>query len=434
MALPSNQLTQVATYQASNLAYLQNLSPFVTIANTKFKDFDKLEANLGSTVTFDIPGQYSSADGLVATFQPSVQLVQNLTASQSANVSYAFSAEQFIFNAREYMEKFGKWATLELANKVETDIARNANSSVRSGLTGAYVTDSGPTRFYGDGTTAINSYTQLATMIQRFRNPGMAAEGIKVILPDTVIPSIVGSGLNQFAPERNNEIAMSWEVGKFGTPPVEYYQSNLLPEHNSGNVGNNATVLTVVSTNDPTGQSVTQISFSGAANSDLSAIKSGDLLQFKDAVSNQPNMRMLTYYGHAVSSTPVQFRATADAGSDGSGNVTINIYPALVSAPIGAQNINNVVAAGMQVTALPSHKCGLVLASDALYLAMPKLPDQSPFVTANKSDPETGVSMRMYFGSLFGQNQQGFVHDALWGSTIVPRYCMRIAFPLSQAS
>ena len=50
-----NILQQVQTYQMSNLAYLQNLNAFIATSNTRFKDFDKIEANLGSTVTFDLP-------------------------------------------------------------------------------------------------------------------------------------------------------------------------------------------------------------------------------------------------------------------------------------------------------------------------------------------------------------------------------------------
>ena len=70
-----------------------------------------------------------------------------------------------------------------------------------------------------------------------FKNYGSVAEGIKVYLPDTVVPAVVGNGLNQFVPHRNDEIAMSWEVGDFGTPLVSYYQSNLMPIHVSGNTG-----------------------------------------------------------------------------------------------------------------------------------------------------------------------------------------------------
>ncbi len=428
MALPTNILQQVQTYQRSGLAYLENLACFIATANTKFKDFDKIETNLGATVTFDLPPRYTTANTLVATFQPSTQRVQSLTCSQAANTSYAFSAEQFIFNAERYMDQFGKSAMMELANQVEIDVAKNAISGVRSGITGNLVTDSGPFRFFGDGVTAINSYQQLAQMVANFKNFGAVREGIKVYLPDTRIPAIVGSGLNQFAPRRNDDIAMSWEVGEFGTPPVEYYQSNLLPIHLAGTVGENADTLTLVSTNDPTGQNITQLTFSGVS-VNAGAIKAGDLLQFQDGVGAFTNLRYLTFIGHTPSDQPVQIRATADADAI-AGTVVINIFPALVSAAGANQNLNTALVAGMQAKALPSHKAGLIVGGDALFLAMPQLPDQSPFATANKSDPDTGVSIRYYFGTLFGQNQQGFINDCLWGSTLVPEYSMRIAFPL----
>lgn len=47
MAVPNNILQQVQTYQKSGLAYLQNLNCFVKTANTKFKNFQDMEANLG---------------------------------------------------------------------------------------------------------------------------------------------------------------------------------------------------------------------------------------------------------------------------------------------------------------------------------------------------------------------------------------------------
>ena len=43
-----------------------------------------------------------------------------------------------------------------------------------------------------------------------------------------------------------------WEIGSFGTPLVDYYQSNLMPLHTSGNTGVDQDTLTVVSVNDPT--------------------------------------------------------------------------------------------------------------------------------------------------------------------------------------
>ncbi len=433
---PNNILQQVQTYQRSSLALLLNLCCHISTANTKFKDFDKIQANLGSTVTFDLPPRFTTAAGLVASFEPAVQRVLQLVADQANNTSFAVTAQQRIFNLEkgeeDYMRVFGKSAIAELANLVEINLALNWDSGVVSQLDGTTNTFSGPYRFFGDGSSAITSYQQLAQANMFFKNYGAVAEGMKVYLPDTIIPAIVGNGLNQFVPNRNDEIAMSWEVGDFGTPRVMYYQSNLMPIHVSGNTGVNGQTLTVVSTNDPTGQNVTQITVSGATASDANAVFAGDVFQFKDGVSLQPSMRYLTFIGHAQSANPVQFRATANAGANSGGLVTISLTPALNWAGGANQNLNNPIAAGMQLLTFPSHRCGGILGDDAFFIAMPQLPEQSPFDTANEYDPDTHASLRLTYGSLFGQNQTGMIYDEVHGSVIVPEYSMRYLIPLSQ--
>jgi hypothetical protein len=432
---PNNILQQVQTYQRSGLALLQNLCCHISTANTKFKDFDNIQANLGSVVTFDLPPRATTVAGLVAAFQPAVQRVQTLACDQANNSSFSVTSQQRIFNLEkgeeDYMRVFGKSFIAELATQVEGNIAKNWDSSVNSQLTNTLNTFSGPYRFFGNGSTALTSYQQLAQSIMLFKNYGSVAEGIKVYLPDTIVPAIVGSGLNQFVPKRNDDIAMSWEVGDFGTPLVNYYQSNLMPIHISGNTGVLGQVLTVVSTNDPTGQNVTQITVSGATASDADAVFSGDLFQFID-ISGFPNMRYLTFIGHFPSANPVQFRVTADASASGAGNVVLTITPALNWAGGQNQNLNNPIQVGMEITGLPSHRCGGILGGEAFYLAMPQLPEQSPYDTANEYDEDTGCSLRLTYGSLFGQNQTGMIYDETHGSVIVPEYSLRYIIPLSQ--
>lgn len=433
---PNNILQTVQTYQRSGLALLQNLCCHIATANTKFKDFDKIQANLGSAVTFDLPPRATTVAGLVASFQPAVQRVQQLVCDQANNSSFAVTSQQRIFNLEkgeeDYMRVFGKSFIAELATQVEGNVAKNWDSSVRSQLDGTLNTFSGPYRYFGNGSTALTSYQQLAQAIMFFKNYGSVAEGIKVYLPDTVVPAVVGNGLNQFVPHRNDDIAMSWEIGDFGTPLVSYYQSNLMPIHVSGTTGVSQQTLTVISTNDPTGQNVTQITVSGATASDASAVFSGDLFSFQDGVSGQPNMRYLTFIGHFPSANQVQFRVTADAAANASGNVVLNIFPALNWAGGQNQNLNNPIAAGMQILGIPSHRAGGILGGDAFYLAMPQLPEQSPYDTANEYDEDTGVSMRLTYGSLFGQNETGMIYDETHGSVIVPEYSMRYVIPLSQ--
>lgn len=412
MAVPNNILQQVQTYQMSNLAYLQNLNCFVATANTKFKNFEKLTANLGDTVTFDLPPRFTVAQSLVATFQSADQRVENLTVDKAINVSYAFTAQQFIFNVEDYMDKFGKSAVCEMSAEIESDIAT------------VCVTDT--YRFYGDGVTPINSYGQLAAALAMFRNYGAAKDNTKFYISDIAQSAIVNTGLNQFALDRNNTAANSWDVGDFDR--AAFYISNLLPVHTAGTIGEDGTVLTVVSVVKDANDAVIQIVFSGAG-TDTDAIKMYDKGQFSDGVAGQPNLRYLTFIGHKVSSNPVQFRVTADSASSG-GNVTVNVFPPLKASAGNTRNLNFEIAAGMQVTFLPSHRAGMITAGNPLFIGMPMLPEEVPFPTGNEVDPDTGVSLRMYYGSLFGQNQRGMIHDAIWGKKLVGEYSMSAIFPL----
>jgi len=440
MSTPTNVLQAVQTYQKAELAWLLNSFYAINQSNKKFKDFNKLVANLGDTVTFDTSPRYMTYAGLQITQQPSTQRVQSLVCSQAFNVSAGYTDQQFIFNVEEYMDRFGKAAMLELGSKIEADVLKNIVSGVvindpQNASFGAAQVNSGPFRFYGDGVTPINSYTQLAQAIANFNDFGSAKDKMHGVLPTTAIPAIVGTGLNQFAVNRNNEAAMSWELGAFGG--CEWFSSNLLPSHVSGTIGDTASpnnVMTVVSTNDPTGANITTITFSEpTSGSDANAIKAGDLFQFNDGVSGKPNMRFLSFIGHSVTQQPVQFRAIADAATVG-GAVTVSIQTingvGLVSAQNANQNLNNAIVAGMTVTPLPSHKAGLLHSGNQYYLAMPQLPDESPFTTVNMQDEDSGASIRHYFGSQFGQNNRAYVRDEIHGSTLVSENSMRLILPL----
>lgn len=364
------------------------------------------------TVTFDLPPRFTTAASLVATFQSADQRVENLTVDKAINVSYAFTAQQFIFNVEDYMEKFGKSAVMEMSAEIEADIAS--------------VCVEAPYRFYGDGVTPINSYGSLAAALAMFRNYGAAKDNTKFYLSDIAQSAVVNTGLNQFVPKRNDEAAMSWDVGDFDR--AAFYVSNLLPVHTAGTLGEDGTVLTVVSVTVDANGAVTAITFSGAG-TDADAVKVFDKFQFNDGVSGHPNVRYLTWIGHKVSSNPVQFKATANASSS-AGAVTISIYPPLQATSGNARNLNFPIVAGMTVTGLPSHRAGVITAGNPLFLGMPMLPEEVPFPTGNEVDPDTGVSLRMYYGSLFGQNQRGMIHDAIWGKKLVPEYSMSVIFPL----
>ncbi len=405
--MANNILQNVATYQKAGLAYLQNLSVYINKANKKFKNFQNFAGNLGSTVTFDKPTRYGFENSLTpSTFQPTEQRVQSLVVDQEGSVATELTDPERIFNLPSYMSEFGESASIEIASNVEENVALNNVSHTY--------------RTFGDGTTDIDSFQQLAQSVANYKDFGSPKGRLCGIIPSVKMPPIVGNGLNQFATSRNDEIANSWVIGEFSG--VTWYSSNLLPKHVAGTLGQAQTVLTVVSIN----AAGTQITLSGAGGG--TTVKENDILTFQDNVGGQPDMRFLTFTGHATSSQKVQVRALSDVVEAG-GNVIVDIFPALVDT-VGDRNanINNPVAAGMQLLILTSHVAGMLFHEPALMLAMPRLPDQPPFATSSLIDPDSGCSTRLYYGTKIFENIVGMVNDVIWGSTLVDEYAMRLAF------
>ncbi len=420
MSVPNNVLVNVPTYQEGALAMMTNQNCFIGTANTRFKNFQDEIAQLGQTVTFDLAPRGVVTGSLTANFQGMTQRVQSLTVDKPASYSFAFNNEQFVYNVKDYMDKFGKSAIAELGAEVESNVAKVCVDNTY--------------RFYGDGVTAINSSQQLASALAFFRNYGAIKSDTRGYLPDMAVPAIISSNLSQYVMKRNEENANSWDLGEFSR--CKWYESNLLPLHVSGSVGNGSTAaiqtLTVVSTDDPTGAAITQITCTcdASLSGDANAVFAGDVGQFVDGVAGQPNMRYLTFVGHKQSANPVQIRITEAAGASGT-TVVLKIAPVLSSVAGGAQNIAHNIAAGMKIKIMPSHRAGMINSGNSLFLAMPRLPDQSPFTTANKADPETGISIRMTHGATFGQNTLGTVFDTLYGYTQVEENAMRILFPVT---
>jgi len=440
---PVNILQNVQLYIKSELAWLDNEYWGISNSNKSLEEFNERPGNLGDVITFDVTPRYISYDGLVITEQPSVQRLQSLICSQAKNVSAAYTDEQFIFNVEQYMDRFGIAAAKEIGAGVEADILKN----IVSGVVGNNPNspeyqqpqiNSGPFRFYGDGVTPINSYQQLAQAWANFTAFGASTHMKRGVIPIDLVPAIVGTGLNQFAPDRNNEIAKAWELGSYAGLDVKWGVSNLLPIHISGFVQNAAApnnVWTVEAVSDPTGNNVITITASEPTTSTAAnAVLAGDLFQFNDGVTGYPNLRFLTFIGHNPTRLPVQFRAIANANTvAGVATIqiqTINNSIGLVWAQNQNQNINNTIQVGMQFTGLPSHQAGWMDAGNSFYVAMPRLPNQSPFETVYFKDKESGAALRHYWGVQFGKDNRSYVRDLVWGSTLVSEDSMRMIFPM----
>lgn len=421
--VPSNGLVQVQTYNPANLAMLNNYLLTSRLANWKFKNFNTTEVqNKGDTVLVELPLRtYAYTAGLDWTgqAQPVNQRQMSLTVTNSVVIPLAVTAQQYIFNGIEdYMRRQASSIVTEIASEVDFNVLSIGETAPYRFFTGN-IDQTDPSVI-----NPLNSATQVYQMLAQDRTFGSTKERLKVVMQDIMYPAIVSSLFQQFVPNRNDKWEAEYMMGSSAN--ADFYQSNLLTTHIAGTVGQSNTELTVVSIS-PDG---TQLTLSGAAINDPDAIALNDSLFILDDSAYSPR-RLLTFSGHKTSVNPVQVRATAPAASDGSGNVIVNIFPALVStANTATRNVNLPIVAGLKVKALGNHRCGFVIAENALFAAMPRLPDKSPFATSIETDPDVGLSMRMYYGTGLEDNFYGFVHDGLYGWNIAPEYIMKIAIPV----
>lgn len=412
MAVLDNVLQNVATYQMSGLAFLLNRYPMIHNFNKKFKNFDETVANnRGATVTYDLPPKFVTQDGLeVTTFLPAEQRVRSLTADKKKHVAFEFSAEQYIFNAEDYMERFGKGAIVDIGSTVEADIETVAVTNTN--------------KFFDFRGSGDLTYANVARAIAKYRNQGSTNDMVEIYMDDVSTPSIIENGLGQFVTRRNDEIANSWEIGSMNN--ANFYSSNLLPIQIAGTSAEdkNADTLTFVSIN-AAGDTIT---FSGGTD-DANAIRENDLIVF----SKSTGLRFLTENGQHASASEVSVRATATAASV-AGTIIVTVSPALIDLPANPtdanSNINQALTVADTAIVKGDHRAGLLVDGDAGFLAMPRLPDTAPFPSSTNADPDTGASLRMYYGYVFPENRYGTVYDVLYGFDLVPEYSMRLLFPV----
>ena len=415
----ANLLQAVETYNEAGLQVLENSNPFIFYSNKKFENYKTANsANLGSTINFKLRTRFLSNEGtLVATPQDVEQRIQSLTVSEAANIAYSFSDEELIFNVEEDTEQFVKEAVGELDATVGANIAQVA-------LTNTY-------RAFGDGFTAIDSDQQYAQAIVNFRNYGAVMQGTKLFVSDVSIPPVISNEQTKFVVSRNNISGNSWEIGSMSG--ANFYSTNLLPTQYAGEVGNGAIELTLTGISGD-GKTLT---FSSALPNAPVALAENDILTFDPpGATNSTGLVFLTFTGHIPSRQLVQQRVTADAISDGAGNITVTVTPGLIFDPTSANrnvNIDPTTLYGvLNATSLPDHQAGLLFSGNPLFVGMPKLNNLSPFVSAVNMDQGSGAAMRSYYGSQLGLATSLFVNDLIYGKTLVDEMAMRLVYPLSK--
>ena len=347
----------------------------MTFANRVNKDYSKMFAQrgnpIGGTYTVRKPPQYTVTQGNAIDIQDSTDESVAITFGEPEHVAFTFSSSELTLNIGQFADRYLKSAVSELANRVD--------------FTGM--------QLYRDIYNTVGTPGTVPAALLTYLNAGVKLENEAAPMDDmrymclnplsqaTILDAL--KGLQQ----SSTEIAKQYKKGVMGTTiGFEWCMDQNVNVHTIGVLGGTPLM------NGATASGASTLVTDGWTASVATRLKRGDVFTVADVYGVNPRNKQST--GQLR-----QFVCTADAASDGSGNMTISISPTIYST--GArQNIDALPADGAALTVFGAASTvtpqNLAFHRDAFTCAMVELemPSGVDFA-ARKTNPETGISIRV---------------------------------------
>lgn len=398
------QVTQRVTWTA--LAIVSNtLKVWPNLYNGYSKEFGQAGEKIGQTLNVRKPQRFVGRSG--ATFTP--EGLNNLTTpvvvNQQTGVDFQVNTFEKMLDIENLTAQYLRPAAVRIANILDFAAAQFIAQNTWN-LVGTYGTT--PT-----GTTAFQTYLKSSQKL--WENLADQEERCMVINADAST-QIVDTLKGVFNPQAT--ISKQFEKGMMGrdTGGMDWYQTQNLASLTSGaHAGGGTTSASVVQQGAGGNNGTQALTCAGFTAS--TTFKQGDVFHWSDVnmanAANYQNTNVLQ-----------QFVILQDATADGSGNVTLQIAPAIT--PSGQyQNVSNAPALSdvlifdsLASTASTQYLC---FQKDAYTVV--SLPGDVPGGTDmayQDTDPETGVTLRFVrdYNSVYDLWVCRF--DVYWG--IAPLY------------
>jgi hypothetical protein len=344
------------------------------------KDFGKKGAKIGSSEKVRKPNRFTTTSGANYSAQDVTEDYFTLTIDTQQHVDFEFLSSDLTLSVDEFSDRYAKPAALALVNKVDVDGQALAAKNVFNAVGTAATTPS-----------ALLTYLYAQQKISESAGPD--DDEYSFIVNPAASTKIVDALKGLFADQ--SEISKQYKRGLMGVAAGgEWYRSQNVYQSTSGQRGGTPLM------NGATVSGATQIVTDGFTASAANRIKAGDVFTIAGVNKVNPITK-------ADTGILQQFVATADAASDGSGNCTISISPAIYSTG-SLQNVSALPAdnaalaftgdansmGAVGASAVTAHN--LLMHKQAFALAyVPLQMPQGVDFAAVETDPDTGISIRI---------------------------------------
>ncbi len=362
--------------------FVGNLKAVRSINKSFDSKFGVAGAKVGDTINVRMPNRFAVGSGAAVTPTDYTETVTPVVLNQQKNIALSFTSKDLTLALDDFSERFLKPMASKLASVVEQDVLSTIaqNSFIQVGTPGSVITDTGV--FY-DALAAIQSFLVPTDDLVMLISPRSYAKAGRLMT-------------SLFTPVTNEKL-MSDGIGRaFG---YDWFTSQYLVPQTVGAYTGTPLV-------NGAGQTGSSIALDGFGNNITGALKKGDIISFAGVTRVNP----MTGQAYADTSTHV---VTADANSNGTGQVTVSIYPAItVSGPY--KTVSGSPADNAAVTiagaAGSTYNIDLLLHKDAaVFASMPlDVPGAVPGNVYTETDENTGISLTVE------QFRNGATGETLW--------------------
>lgn len=401
----ANSLLTPSVIVKEMLMEFKNQLGFTKGVNRQYDDqFAQKGAKVGASINIRKPVIFTAVDGATLSNQDVVEESVALTLDTQKHVAFNFTSKDLTLTVDEFKARYIKSAATALANQVDVDgLAVAAKQTFQSVGTA------------GTTPSALLTYLQAQ---QKLNEAGAPDDGERSFIINPAASTSIVDGLKGLF-QSSEQISKQYEKGMMGIAAGgKWKMAQNIYQYTTGQRGGTPLVNGVTASGATT--LVTDGWTAGAAN----RVKAGDVFTIAGVYAVNPLTK-------AVSTSLQQFVATADGASDGSGNLTLSISPAIVSSG-PTQNVSALPADNAALTFLQnvstSTANNILYHKDAYVLGCADLEVPGGVdMSARATDPESGLSLRMV--RQYDINNDKFITrmDILYGwKTVRPEFACKI--------
>jgi len=397
----ANQLITTQLVSNTALAMFANNAPFVMTASRIYQqDFISSGYKVGDTIQVRRQNNFLIGDGPTAVPQNIIETVENLTVAHQYHALIAYTVEDLALRINDFSRLFIQPAIQNIISKMEVDICRAAEQTLYF--------------FTGSAGTPINSFSTVDLAGAKLLEQGVNISSNAYLAMTVRDGSALKSGLlSGFTPIINEDIVRESAIGHVSY--FDVFQSQNIVSHTAG-AGPTTHSADTLLVNGAVSSGST-IALDGATINIANYFLPGDLISIAGVKNVNPLSRQSTGQN-------AQFLVTAPASSNGSGQLTISVSPAIISdtsSPL--QNVSNPIPNNAAVTMVGTHNVNVAYPERGLDIVCPPLYKlQVPFCSV-AVDEETGLSLAVtQIGDIL--NYQNYMRiDVLCGFAWHPQYC-----------